>query len=152
MNIGSIVEYIDQQKIISAVILSEVKGKLRLLNENSREVNFSEKRLSHVSQLSLDIAQSRIALVNHLKQVTENRKKLSESIDIQDLWEILHGETDEIDISAMTLFCFDPPLTSDHESAVIRAFFQDRLYFKFNNLIFTPCTPAQVEEKQRQIK
>ena len=43
MNIGSIVEYIDQQKIISAVILSEAKGKLRLLNENSREVSFSEK-------------------------------------------------------------------------------------------------------------
>lgn len=152
MNIGNIVEYIDQQKIVSAVILSEIKGKLRLLNENSREVNFSEKRLSHISQLSLDIAQSRIALVNHLKQVTENRKKLSESIDVQDLWEILQDETDEIDMSAMTLFCFDPPLTPDHESAVIRAFFQDRLYFKFNNLMFTPCTPAQVEEKKRQIR
>ncbi|MCG8615151.1 MAG: ribonuclease II, partial [Desulfobacterales bacterium] len=109
-----------------------------MLNENSREVNFNEKRLSHVSQDILDTEQSRTSLVNHLKQVTQNRRKLSESIDIKDLWEILHDEPEEIDISAMTLFCFDPPLTADHEAAVIRAFFQDRLYFKFNKLIFLP--------------
>ena len=152
MKIGSIVEYIDQQKIVSAVILSEKKGKLRLLNENSREVNFSEKRLSHVSQDVLDTEMSRIGLVNQLKQVTEHRRSLSEAIDIRELWDILHDDPQEIDISAMTLFCFDPPLTSDHEAAVIRAFFSDRLYFKFKNLIFIPHTEAQVEEKKRQIR
>jgi len=152
MNIGDIVEYIDQQKIISAVVLSEAKGKLRLLNENSREVIFSEKRLAHVSQTRLDTTCSKATLVSHLKQVTETRRKLSESIDIKGLWEILHEDPEEIDISAMTLFCFDPPLTPDHEAAVIRAFFNDRLYFKFNKVIFCPFTEAQVEAKKRQIR
>jgi exoribonuclease II len=152
MNIGCIVEYIDQQKIVSAVILSEKKGKLRLLNENSREVNFSEKRLSHISRVSLDIDLSKTALVNHLKQVTENRKRLAETINIRELWDILHDESEGIDMDAMTLFCFDPPLIPDHEAAVIRAFFDDRLYFKANQFIFTPCTPEQVESKKRQIK
>jgi exoribonuclease-2 len=152
MNIGCIVEYIDQQKIVSAVILSEKKGKLRLLNENSREVNFSEKRLAHISQMRLDTDLSKTALVNHLKQATETRKRLAETIDIRELWEILHGEPEGIDMDAMTLFCFDPPLTPDHEAAVVRAFFNDRLYFKTNNAIFTPCTPEQVEGKRRQIK
>ena len=91
-------------------------------------------------------------MVSHLKQVTEIRKALSESINIQDLWEILHDDPQEIDISAMTLFCFDPPLTPDHEAAVIRAFFNDRLYFKFNKVIFLPFTEAQVEAKRRQIR
>ncbi len=152
MDIGAIVEYIDQQKIISAVILSQQKGKLRLLNENSREVNFSEKRLSHVAQLRLDTTQPRTTLVDRLKEITQNRKELSETIDIQELWEILHEESDDIDISAMTSFCFDPPLTPDHEAAVIRAFFKDRLYFKFNKLLFAPYTPEQVKAKQRQIR
>ncbi len=152
MNIGTIVEYIDQQKIISAVILSEKKGKLRLLNENSREVNFSEKRLSHVSDAVMDTGLSKVAMVTHLKEVTASRKKLSESINIKDLWEILHEEPEEIDISAMTLFCFDPPLTPDHEAAVIRAFFNDRLYFKFNKLIFLPYSQNQVEQRKRQIR
>ncbi|MCP3942032.1 MAG: RNB domain-containing ribonuclease [Desulfobacteraceae bacterium] len=152
MNISSIVEYIDQQKIVSAVILSEKKGKLRLLNENSREVNFSEKRLSHVSKMLLDTTLSKTGLVNHLKQITETRKRLADTINIKELWEILHDESDQIDMDTMTQFCFDPPLTPNHEAAVIRAFFNDRLYFKMNNLIFTPCTPKQVESKKRQIK
>ncbi len=152
MKIGSIVEYIDQQKIISAVILSEKKGKLRLLNENSREVNFSEKRLSHVSDECMDTEVSKVALVNQIKQVTENRNRLCRAIDIKGLWEILHDDPQEIDLSAMTLFCFDPPLTCHHEAAVIRAFFNDRLYFKFHKDIFLPHTEAQVEGKKRQIR
>ncbi|SDU05182.1 exoribonuclease-2 [Desulfobacula phenolica] len=152
MNTGNIVEYIDQQKIISAVIIQETKGKLRLLTENNREVNSSEKRLSHVSQTCLDTHVPRDSIVIQLKQLTQNRKKLSETINIRELWELLHEESEDIDIPTMTLFCFDPPLTCDHEAAVIRAFFHDNLYFKFNKIIFTPYTPQQVEAKKRQIK
>ncbi|CCK79179.1 ribonuclease catalytic domain-containing protein [Desulfobacula toluolica] len=152
MNTGNIVEYIDQQKIISAVIIQETKGKLKLLTENNREVNFSEKRLSHVSHTCLDTHVPRDSIVIQLKQLTQNRKKLSETINIRELWELLHEESEDIDISTMTLFCFDPPLTCDHEAAVIRAFFYDSLYFKFNKTIFSPYTPQQVEAKKRQIK
>ncbi len=149
---GNIVEYIDQQKIISAIILQIKNGRLRLLNENNREVNYSENRLSHISEVCLDTTVARNEIVNHLKSLTLRRDQLSETVDVKELWELLHEESGEIDISTMTLFCFDPPLTSDHESAVIRAFFKDRLYFKFNKLLFIPYTPAQVEAKQRQIR
>ncbi|OGQ91223.1 MAG: ribonuclease II [Desulfobacula sp. RIFOXYA12_FULL_46_16] len=152
MNTGNIVEYIDQQKIISAVILQEKQGKLRLLNENNREVHFSENRLSHISQVRLDTTLSRDFIVTQLKQLTETRKKLSETINIRELWEILHEESEDIELSTMTLFCFDPPLTPDHEAAVIRAFFHDRLYFKFNKMIFAPYSAEQVEGKRRQIQ
>jgi exoribonuclease II len=152
MKIGTIVEYIDQQKIITAVILSEKKDKLKLLNENSREVTLSEKRLTHASQVCLDVAQPRINLINLLKSTAQTRKDLSEKIDIPDIWEIIHGDADSIDMSAMTVFCFDPPLTCDHEAAVIRAVFNDRLYFKFSQNCFEPFTPEQVAAKERQIK
>ena len=152
MKKGNIVEYIDQQKIISAVIIQEQKGKLKLLNENNREVNSSEKRLSHISDQSIDTSHSRDAVVTQLKQLAQHRTTLSETIQIKDLWDILCEESDEIDLAAMTLFCFDPPLTSDHESAVIRAFFRDSLYFKFNKKVFTPYTVEQVKLRQRQIK
>ena len=119
---GSIVEYIDQQKIIAAVVLQEKKGKLGLLNENNREVNFSEKRLSHISRTCIDTSLARQSIVNQLKQRAKDRDNLAKTINIFELWEIFHEEPEEIDISAMTLFCFDPPLHSDHEAAVIRAF------------------------------
>jgi len=152
MNTGNIVEYIDQQKIISAVSLREKQGKLRLLNEHNREVSFSEHRLSHISQGRLDTTLSRDFIVTQLRQLTETRKRLSETINIEELWEILHEEPEDIELSTMTLFCFDPPLTSDHEAAVIRAFFHDRLYFKFNKMIFAPYSAEQVEGKKRQLR
>lgn len=152
MKIGTIVEYIDQQKIITAVILSEKKDKLKLLNENSREVSLSEKRLLHVSQVCLDVTQPRNHLINQLKTTAQTRGQLSEQIDIFDIWEILHEESENIDLSAMTVFCFDPPLCCDHEAAVIRAVFYDRLYFKFNQNCFSPFTPEQVAAKKRQIQ
>ena len=153
MNIGAIVEYIDQQKIISAIILSEKKGKFRLLTENSREINLSEKRLSHIAtDAPIDTSQSRAAQIQQLKHIAHVRKMLAMKIKIKEIWEILQDEEDEIDLETMTLFCFDPPLTSDHEAAVIRAFFDDRLYFKFNNRVFTVFTPQQVEAKKRQIR
>ncbi|MEX1303499.1 MAG: RNB domain-containing ribonuclease [Desulfotignum sp.] len=152
MKIGTIVEYIDQQKIITAVILSEKKDKLKLLNENSREISLTEKRLTHVSQVCLEVTQPRNHLINQLKSTAQTRKELSEQIDIPEIWEILHEESDNIDLDAMTVFCFDPPLCCDHEAAVIRAVFNDRLYFKFNQNCFSPFTPEQVDTKKRQIR
>ncbi|MFO7989169.1 MAG: RNB domain-containing ribonuclease [Desulfotignum sp.] len=152
MKIGTIVEYIDQQKIITAVIVSEKKDKLKLLNENSREVSLSEKRLTHVSQVCLDTAQPRNHLINQLKATANTRRELSEQIDIPEIWEILHEESEDIDLAAMTVFCFDPPLCCDHEAAVIRAVFNDRLYFKFNQNCFSPFTSEQVDAKKRQIR
>ena len=152
MSLGSIVEYIEQQRIISAVILQEKNGKFRLLNEFNREFAFSASRLSHISQTKLDSSLSRDILVSQLKELVEKRKALSDTVNIKELWEILNEEQVDIDLSAMTNFCFDPPLTSDHESAVIRAFFQDRLYFKFNKSFFFPYSPDQVELKKKQIR
>ena len=46
----------------------------------------------------------------------------------------------------MTAFCFPQSATSDHESAVIRAFFGNRRYFKFKNDEFFPHSETQVEQ------
>ena len=148
----NIVEYIEQQKIICAVILQVQKNKLQLLNENNREISLSENRLSHISSVCLDTSLSRDFIVSQLKQLSQNRKKLSQTINIKELWEILHEESGDIDLSAMTIFCFDPPVTTDNEAAVIRAFFYDREYFKFNKTVFIPYTPEQVKARKRQIK
>ncbi|MCG8566128.1 MAG: ribonuclease II, partial [Desulfobacterales bacterium] len=100
----------------------------------------------------LDMSLSRTALIQRLKEAAKTRRELAEKVDIKELWEILHEESDEINLPTMTLFCFDPPLTAHHEAAVVRAFFNDRIYFKYTNEIFLPYTPRQVEGKKRQIR
>ncbi len=151
MNIGNIVEYIEQQKIICAVVLQIKNQRLRLLTEHSREVNLSAGRVAHFSNELLDITATKDSLIRSLKQSSALRQEMSKSINIKELWELLHEEEESIDLETMTSFCFDPPVTSDHEAAVIRAFFNDKLYFKFSQDSFTPSSSAQIEMRLRQI-
>ena len=157
MESGNIVEYIDSQKILCAVVLEVKNKRLRLLTENNREVNLSASRLSHCCRLNLDLSQSRDAIVDALKDIASRREDLIRNVDIKELWEVLNTEQEWIDLDTMTSFCFPESPSPDHESAVMRAFFKNRLYFKFNADRFFPYTEEQVlqlikqnEETQRR--
>ena len=146
MEPGQVVEYIDSQKIFCAVVLEAKNLRLRLLTENNREVKLSAGRLVHRSTERLDTSMGRDKLAGSLKEMAEARKRLSATIDIQSLWEVLQGEAASIDLATMTALCFPEHANSDHESAVIRAFFNDRLYFKFSPDQFSPYSTAKVEQ------
>lgn len=150
MEPGNIIEYIDHQKIICAVVLEIKKKRLRLLTENNREVNLSASRLSHKSEMRLDMSTGRDKLVYTLKETVNRRKELISHINIKELWEVLNTEQEWIDLGTMTEFCFSENSTYDHESAVVRAFFENRLYFKFRHDRFFPSTEEEVERKIAQ--
>jgi exoribonuclease-2 len=152
MESGNIVEFIDRQKILCAVILEIKKLRLRLLTEANREVKLSANRLSHKCNSHLDLSLGRDKLVEALKEISRRRKALINHIDIKELWEILNSEQEWIDLETMTEFCFPENPTGDHESAVVRAFFNNRLYFKFNGDRFFPYTEEQVDQFDLQIK
>ena len=145
MESGSIVEFIDRQKIMCAVILEVKNSRLRLLTENNREVKLSASRLLHKDKVRLDLSLGRDQMVHALKGVVSKRKELLNQVDIKDLWEVLNAEQVWIDLATMTEFCFPDSPGGDHESAVLRAFFDDRLYFKFNLNQFFPHSEEQVE-------
>ncbi|UCE54641.1 MAG: RNB domain-containing ribonuclease [Desulfobacterales bacterium] len=152
MEVGNIVEYIDRQKITCAVVLEVKKQRLRLLTENNREVNLSASRLLHRDNVRLDLSQGRDRTVVTLKELANKRKALISHVDIKDLWEVLNTEQEWIDLATMTEFCFPNSPSGDHESAVMRAFFNDRLYFKFNPTGFFPNSQEQVERLTAQKK
>ena len=144
MESGSIVEFIDRQKIMCAVILEVKSSRLRLLTENNREVNLAANRLLHKDNVRLDLSMGRDKMVDALKGVASKRKELLNQVDIKVLWEVLNSEQAWIDLATMTAFCFPENPCGDHESAVLRAFFDDRLYFKFNLDRFLPNSEEQV--------
>jgi exoribonuclease-2 len=159
MESGRVVEYIDRQKILCAVVLEVKKQRLRLLSENNREVKLSAGRLLHRYTTCLDPSLSRQKMVEALKEIANHCRDLMSQIDIKELWDVLNTEQEWIDIDTMTEFCFPNNRTDDHVSAVIRAFFQDRFYFKFNPDGFFPNSVEQVdrlialaEEKARRDK
>ena len=152
MEPGLIVEYIDKQKIYLSVVTEVKNQRLRLLNETNREMNISLGRLTLKGKMRLDMKIGRDHLVSALRDIAERRNRLSENINIEELWEVLNSEQEWIDIATMAAFCFEEELTDDHLSAVGRAFFKDRLYFKFNPDRFFPNTVLQVEAFKEQAR
>lgn len=152
MKSGNVVEFIDRQKIICAIVLEVKKQRLRLLTENDREVNLSARRLLHKCEMRLDLSMGRHKVVDALKEIVNRRKELTSHIDLKGLWEVLNTEQEWIDLGTMTEFCFPDNPTNDNESAVVRAFFNNRLYFRFDHDRFFPNSEEQVERKAAQEK
>ncbi len=146
MQTGNIVEYIDRQKILCAVVLDIKSQRLRLLSENAREVTLSPQRLSHASGMPLNLAMGREALIQILKETALRRNTLMDQVDIPSLWEVLNTEQQWIDLATMTAFVFPEFQDADHESAVVRAFFKNRFYFKFSTEAFFPYTEEQTHQ------
>ncbi len=145
METGRIVEYIDRQKIMCAIVLDVKNQKLRLLTETDREVKLAPHRLVHTGKDAADVSMSRQKMTTHLKLTAGRRNALIEQIDIEGLWEVLSAEGEWVDLATMTTLCFPDNPSADHESAVVRAVFNNRLYFKFDRDRFFPNTPEQVE-------
>ena len=153
MELGNVVEFIESQKIMCAVILEIKKLRLRLLTETNREVKMPANRLSHKCDSLLDLSMSREKLVASLKKIARRRTALIDTIDVKGIWDVLNTEQEWIDLATMTGFCFSGEPNQDQESAVVRAFFSDRHYFKFKGDQFFPLTAEQVieiETRQRK--
>jgi exoribonuclease-2 len=150
MEVGNIVEYIDRQRILCAVVVEVRSQRLRLLTENNKEVSLASDRLLHRDRSRLDLNVGRLRTVDLLKEVAAKRKALIDQVCIRELWEVLNTEQEWIDLKTMTGFCFPDHPNGDHESAVIRAFFDDRLYFKFNPDRFFPNSEEQVAQLEAQ--
>ena len=150
MELGNIVEYIDRERILCAVVLEVKNQRLRLLTENNREVNLSASRLLHRDKSRLDISMGRSRMVDALKEMANKRKALIDKVLIREVWEVLTAEQQWVDLETMTAFCFPDGPNGDHQSAVVRALFEDRLYFKFNPERFFPNSEEQVERLSAQ--
>ncbi|MFC1895880.1 ribonuclease catalytic domain-containing protein [Thermodesulfobacteriota bacterium] len=145
MEQGTLVEFIDRKQIVCAVVIEEKNEKARLLTAGNREASIAGHRLLHPGK-RLDVSMGRDHLVASLCETVRKRENLKVQVNIPELWEILHTEDEWIDAETMASFCFDGPLTTDHISAVVRAFFENRLYFKFEVGNFRPYSVEQVAQ------
>lgn len=145
MELGTVTEYIDRKKIVCAVVMQAKKLKVRLLTETNREVSVSGHRLFCVFG-HLDPESGHDSLVAALAGLSAKREQLSQKVNVFELWEALHEEDQWIDAETMAGLAFGISPKPDHISAVVRAFFAQRTYFRFDVTRFFPYTPEQVEQ------
>ncbi len=148
---GSIVEYLDAGRFICGLVLQDVGNRLRLLNQNGREVKLPASRVVTSSRTRHPVDISRDARIALLKDVADKRANLTKIIPLQDIWELASEEDQQSfppDFLAELYFGGD--LTDDQSAAFLRAVFTDPFFFKYKNKLVTVHTPEQVEQLRHQ--
>jgi len=147
---GKIIEYIDQGRIHCTLCIQDKGNKLHLLTPHNQQLNISPKRALLISGSQIDPQGNREEVLHRLKQVDLLRDRLKEEVSVKDLWELIRDEDERFDYRYLAQLCFGEEVTDDHISALVRALFEDKLYFKMKDGMFVPCTEEKVEQTIRQ--
>ncbi len=148
---GSIVEYLDGGRFICGLVLADTGSRLRLLNQNGREVNLPASRVVTTSTVRNPVDLSRDARIALLKEAADRRSDYTKNIPLQDIWE-LASEEEQTSFSPNFLaeLYFGGDLTDDQSAAFLRAVFSDHFFFKYKNNMVTVHTAEQVEQLRHQ--
>ena len=152
MELGKVVAFFEQKKVLCAVCLEIKENRVHLLSEENRELTLGANRIVHVSSSSFKPQLPRETLVENLKKIVDKQKALAREVALAELWEVLCGEERGFSLREMTELVFPASPTSDHELAVLRVLFEDRLYFKQKGDLYEPRSPEKVEEIVRQFQ
>jgi exoribonuclease-2 len=152
MSEGKIIEYIDHGKIVAAVCLKDRGSKLQLITSSNHETSIPPKRVLLASFIALDVTRPRQELVEELRAIEHKRLELMERISVHELWELTHEENEAFSSAYLAELAFGGHITDDHVSALVRALFADKVYFKLKNNRFAPHSPEKVAQIARDIE
>jgi exoribonuclease II len=144
---GNIVEYVEQGKFICGVVLEFSANRLRIFNQNGRELNLPGARVVHCSSRVLPATLSRAEQRRILQETDQRRRELTEQIEIDAVWELAAAEPEQF-FSPLLLaeLNFGGEADDDQVAAFLRAAFLDRLYFKYKDGQIM-AHPAEVVEQ-----
>jgi exoribonuclease-2 len=84
--------------------------------------------------------------MNELKVVEKRRIDYMAKVSVQDLWELTHEANETFTYKYLAQLSFGDNVTDDHISALVRALFADKVYFKMKDDYFIPNSPDKVEQ------
>jgi exoribonuclease-2 len=151
MNQGKIVEYIDHGDFIIALCLQDDGTRLHLLTPTNREMNLSPKRAILISKASFNVQGPREEILRKLKKTEEERNRLKEQVQVQELWELVKDDAESYDHAYLAQLCFGEQITDDHVSGLVRALFEDKLYFKMKDDRFLPNSEEKIANALAQV-
>jgi len=148
---GSIVEYLDGGRFICSLVLQDSSGRLRLFNQNGKEVVLPASRVLTVSKTRHQTEGSREDRMALLRGMAENRAALTDTIPLEEIWEIASAEgKPAFPADFLAELFFGGSLNDDQSAAFLRAVFEDRLFFKYKNDLVSVHSPEQVEQLRLQ--
>jgi exoribonuclease-2 len=148
---GTIIEYLDSGRFICGLVLQDSNNRLRLLNQNGREMNLPASRVVTASKTKHQIDSSREDRIALLKEMAALRAALTDAIPLEEIWELASEEGEEaFPADFLAELSFGENLTDDQSAAFLRAVFTDRFFFKYKNDMVNVHTLEQVEQLRHQ--
>ncbi len=152
INIGKLVEYLDNGKFICALVTESQAKRLRLFNQNGRELNLPISRVIHHSSSSYSTESSREDIISTLQDVNHKREQLMERINLEELWELTCDEPTSIFSPAfLAELNFGEDSDDDLICALLRSVFRDKLFFKYKEGKIKVNNTEQVEQLRLQL-
>jgi exoribonuclease-2 len=148
---GTIIEYLDSGRFVCGLVLQESNNRLRLLNQNGREMNLPASRVVTTSKTKHQIDGSREDRIALLKEMAAIRADLTDAVPLEEIWELAsEEEEDSFPADFLAELSFGENLNDDQSAAFLRAVFTDRFFFKYKNEMVNVHTPEQVEQLRHQ--
>jgi len=153
---GKIIEYVEHGRFICAAVMEESGGRLHLLNQNGREVKLTPNRVVHQSASPLSVKTPHDLIIKTLQETDRTRHQLTLPVSLEEVWQLASAEK-ELTFTPNFLadLCFGSEASDDRVSALLRAVFNDPIYFKFREnriLAHTPEVVAQLLAKQEEAR
>lgn len=150
---GKLIEYLDNGKFICGYVTDSQPKRVRLLNQNGRELNLPISRIVHCSSSRHNTESDRESLIRTLRSTTEKRHLLMERVDLEMLWELTCEEnTDSFDPHFLAELTFGQDADDDIVSALLRSVFKDKLFFKYREGKIKVHSPEKVEQLKFQLE
>ena len=155
MEVGYLIEFFEEKRILCAVVL-ELKGeRLRVLTQTNREMTLSPKRILHACPSPLSPNLPRQRLLSHLEETARERELFKVSVNLEELWELLAQEDQAQTVEEMADLWFGQA-SGDQVAALGRALREDRFLFKYKEGLWVP-NPGEVvadlrDQHQRELE
>ncbi len=149
---NDVVDYFDGRRISTGLVLDAENRRLRILDEYGKESKIAANRaLVAGRDPNFPISGSRDQQVSRLKELSKGRDRLKNSIDLKELWEVVQY-TDEVTLDDLCELLFGKAEDLNSGPSLLRAVFEDRLYFKIRHDRIEVLSPERVEQAliQRQ--
>ncbi len=148
---GKLIEYLDNGKFICALVTENQAKRLRLINQNGRELNLPESRVVHCSTETYPTQLSRESVTKHLQETNEKRGSLMEHINLEEIWELTSEDgANSFSPTFLVELIFGSEATDDTVSSFLRCVFEDKLFFKYKEGRILVNSPEKVEQLQIQ--
>ena len=110
---GRIVEYLENGKFICAFVFEDTGNRLRLLNQNSRELNLPLNRIVHFTKEKTSVKRSREDIIGTLQETSKQREGLAQTINLDEIWGLVSEKPEEsYEVNFLASLFFVPTLLS----------------------------------------